>query len=365
MKVFTRIRLVSLMSLQTWRKTCALLGVLYVFLILTHSALSQRRDLVVMKNGDQLTGKVKKLVHGQLYIETVYAVDPIPVDWLQVERLESTAQFQVEMSDGRRIAGTIQKSMPSKDSKGNFRIQNAAGETFETAANVVDIQSQKSNVWRQLKGSVGLGYSYASGSTETSLNIDAETSYTSTRFKVGGSLNSTITGRSDTGRTNRQDIATSSSIFLSRHAFVGNLADFLTSDQQSITLRQTYGVGYGRYFIRTNNTQLSWLGGVVYVKEAYNPDAGQNPNDQNVEALLQLNYDWFRFNASELQTNLQVFPGLSDTGRIRSSLNTSYLVRFTHDFDLRINLWDTFDNRPPVNARTNEFGISTSVGVTF
>jgi hypothetical protein len=41
---------------------------------------------------------------------------------------------------------------------------------------------------------------------------------------------------------------------------------FFSSNQQSLDLRQTYGGGYGRYFIRINNTQLSRLEGVVYVK---------------------------------------------------------------------------------------------------
>jgi putative salt-induced outer membrane protein YdiY len=334
--------------------------------LLAHCASAQRRDVVMIKNGDRITGKIRKLDHGQLFIETSYAVDPIPVDWLQVERVESTAQFQVEMSNGKRVAGTIQMNSTTENSNGDFLIRSAdAGETLVQAANVVAIQSQKSNVWRQMKGSVGFGFSYASGSSETSVNINAADSYTSTKFQVGGSLSSAVTGRSDTGRTNRQDISTYSYIYLSRHAFVGNLAEFLTSDQQSLNLRQTYGGGYGRYFIRTNNMQLSWLGGTVYVKESFNPDSGLHPNDQNMEGLLQLNYDWFHFNTSELQTNFQVFPGFSDAGRVRSNLNASYAVKFTRDLGLTFNLWDSFDNRPPTNARKNEFGVSTNFGLTF
>ena len=147
--------------------------------------------------------------------------------------------------------------------------------------------------------------------------------------------------------------------------FVGSLLDFLTSDQQSLESRQTYGGGYGRYFIRTNTTQFSWLGGLVYVREAYSPESGMSPQDQNLEGLIELNYDWFRFNTSELSTSLQVYPGISDAGRIRSNLNTSYSVNFTHDIVLRLNMFDTFDNRPPENALKNQFGVSTTFGLTF
>jgi putative salt-induced outer membrane protein YdiY len=327
---------------------------------------AQRRDVVVMKNGDTISGKVRKLELGQLFIETPYVVNQIPLDWLQVERVESTAQFQVEMSNGRRIVGRIEKTPIGEGAAGDFTISNPTmGAVLVRAADVVGIQSQKSNFWRQIKGSVGLGFSYDSGSSETALNINARSSYTTTRLQVGGSLNSSISGQSGTERTNRQEISANSSIFLSRHAFVGNISDFLISNQQGINLRQTYGGGYGRYFLRTNTTQLSWLGGAVYVREAYNPADGQSPNDQNCEGLLRLDYNWFRFNISDLKTTLQIFPGISDAGRVRTNLNTNYSIKFTHDLGLQLNLWDSFDSRPLVSADKNELGISTSFNLTF
>jgi len=325
----------------------------------------ERRDVVVMKNGDRITGKIKKLDHGQLYIEPPYVVSPIPVDWLQVERIESTARFQLEMSGGKRLIGTIQK-VPTKDNPNqDFVIENGGVETRVRAIDVVAFQSQKGSFWRQLKGSVNLGASYVSGSTATSVNLDADTSYNSTKYQIGAALSSNYSNQSGANSSNRQDFSSTSSLYLSRHAFVGSFLDFLTSDQQSLDLRQTYGGGYGRYFIRTNNTEFSWLGGLVFVKEAYSPESGVNPKDQNLEGLLELNYDWFRFNTSELSTNFQLFPGISDAGRVRSNLNASYSINFTHDIVLRLNMFDTFDNRPPENALKNQFGISTTFGLTF
>jgi putative salt-induced outer membrane protein YdiY len=325
----------------------------------------ERRDVVVMKNGDIITGKIKRLEHGQLYIEPPYVVSPIPVDWLQVDRIETTAKFQVEMSGGKRLVGTILKS-PTKDNPNqDFVIDNGGVATRVRAIDVVAFQSQKNNFWRQLKGSVNLGASYVSGSTATSVNLDADTSYSTTKYEIGAALSSNFSNQTGATSSNRQDLSSSSSLYLTRHAFVGSYLDFLTSDQQSLDLRQTYGGGYGRYFIRTNNTEFSWLGGLVYVKEAYSPESGMNPKDQNVEGLFELNYDWFRFNTSELSTSLQVFPGISDAGRLRSNLNSTYSVNFTRDIVLRVNLFDTFDNRPPENALKNQFGISTTFGLTF
>jgi len=348
------------------RRVLRLSGLLVcVLLWLGPATQAQRRDVVVMKNGDTITGEIKKLERGQLYIETVYASDPIPVDWLQVDRVESTARYQIELDTGTRLTGTIAK-LPSGGSLGeDFRIEEGGALERLRAAEVVAIQSQKSSFWRQLKGSIDYGFSYTSGNEQASSNLGATVSYPSTRFKIDASLNSSVSSQGQGGRTNRHNVTTTSQIYLSRHAFVGSLVDFLTSNQQSLDLRTTLGGGYGRYMIRNNSTQLAWLVGSVYTKELYDPTSGLNPEQQNVEGLLGMEYSWYRFNRTELQTTFQVFPGLSDIGRVRSALNTSFSVKLASDLYWKFSLWDTYDSKPPVSAIKNEFGISTSFGWKF
>src|SRR5580704_4336717 len=65
-------------------------------------------DVVVMKNGDKFTGEIKKLENGVLYFKADYMVDPVQLDWARVERLESKDHFDVLLSSGRRVAGTIE-----------------------------------------------------------------------------------------------------------------------------------------------------------------------------------------------------------------------------------------------------------------
>ncbi len=179
------------------------LWVLWILLILAHPADAQRRDVVVMKNGDRLTGEVKKLEHGQLFIDTSYVESAIPVDWLKVERVESTFRYQLEVSDGKRLVGTIQKISSAEAPNRDFIVRNAGIETRLRASDVVALQSQKINVWRQMKGAVNFGASYVSGSTDSAINLDASTSYPSTKFEIGGNLTSSVSGKTESGRTNR------------------------------------------------------------------------------------------------------------------------------------------------------------------
>ncbi|MBI1738835.1 MAG: DUF481 domain-containing protein [Acidobacteria bacterium] len=337
------------------------------FLLLASMAQAQakRRDVVVMKNGDKITGEIKKLEHGQLYVETDYAIDPIPVDWLQVERVESTAKYQVELDTGQRLAGTIAK-IPSSEAPGeDFRIEAPGSLERLRAADIVAIHSKKPSFWRQLKGSVDYGFSYTSGNEQTQSNLSASTAYDSTRFASKLSLSSSFTGQSGAGRTNRENITSISQIFLSRNSFVGGLVDFLTSNQQSLDLRTTLGGGYGRYLIRNSRTQFAWIGGLVFTKELYDPASGLNPKQKNVEALAAAEFSWYRFNRAELQISFQMFPSVSDTGRVRSNLSSSFSFNLVRDLYWKFSLWNTFDSKPPVSAKKNEFGISSGFGWRF
>jgi putative salt-induced outer membrane protein YdiY len=326
---------------------------------------AQRRDVVTMKNGDQLSGEIKKLEQGQLFIETPYAVDPIPVDWLQVDRLESAAEYQVELDQGQRLVGTIAKVTPESETAQDFQVKNERAETGFRASEVIGIQSQNDNFWRQIRGSIDFGFSFNSGSEQTQENVSASATYPSTRFRLDARLNSSLTSTGDTGKTDRHEISTGAQFYLSRHSFVGVIGSFLTSSQQSLDLRTTVGGGFGRYIIRSNRAELAWLAGAVYTTESYDPSAGTDNNKQIAEGLLGLGYEWSRFDTAEFQTVFRVYPGISDTDRVRSDLNLSFLFKLKHGLYLKFNLWNTFDSKPPVNARKNELGVSNSFGKSF
>lgn len=328
------------------------------------AAARRKDDVIVMKNGDRLTGEIKKLENGQIYIETGYTIDPIPVDWLQVEEVGSKAVYRIELSNGNRLTGVIAKVTAQAVAEKDFRIQSGGDEKYFQSAEVVGIQSQKPNFWRQLRGSISLGSNFASGSP-AQVNISATATYPSTKYEVTGSVNSSLSGSSNGEKTNRHELNLTPTLYLSRNAYLGSYIDFLTSSQQSLDLRTTLGGGYGRYMTRSNTKNFGWLGGLVYTLEKYAPSSGLTPRHNNVEGLLALGFDWNRFNYFNWNTSFQVFPSLTQAGRIRTNLNHTFSLKLTNNFSLNFNVWDTFDSQPPPNARRNDLGIGTSVGWRF
>jgi putative salt-induced outer membrane protein YdiY len=322
-----------------------------------------RKDTVVMKNGDRLTGDVKRLQNGLLYIETVYVSGSVGVDWSQVERIESTANYQVTLVSGTRITGKIEKAAPGEGDK-NFVIREPNGEHRYSSTEIASIDSDKPSFWRQLKGSVDGGYSFTSGNSQSSFSTDANATYTKEKWSATAAFDSSFGGQSGGSKTNKIEGQFGGERFLNRNSFLACLSDFLHSSQQDLDLRSTAGGGYGRYLIRTADTNLGWVAGAVYINEHFTTGSTQ-PSDNNVEALIGLQYDSFKFNVGTFQSQVYLFPGLTDSGRVRLTTNNSITIKLTNNFHLTFGFWDNFDSRPPVIAKRNELGISTNIGWSF
>jgi putative salt-induced outer membrane protein YdiY len=327
-------------------------------------AQAKRKDVVIMKNGDQLTGQVKRLQSGLLYMETDYVSGNIGLDWNQVESVQSTATYRIVLNNGQRLEGKIEKQSGEKAKTEDFLIREATEEVQVPSAVIVSMDTKKPTFWRELQGGIDFGYSFTSGNSQSTLNADTSAAYQTPGWKVATSLDSTFSGRSGASNTNREDLQASFTKFLNRNSFVAAISDFLHSSEQDLNLRTILGGGYGRYLRRTTNSNLAWLGGIVYARESFDTSAGQ-PLNQNAEAVVGLQYNYVRFDFGEINSQFQAFPGLTDAGRVRLKTNNSLTIKLRNNFYLAFTLWDNFDSRPPMTAKKNELGISSGLGWSF
>jgi putative salt-induced outer membrane protein YdiY len=327
-------------------------------------AQEKRKDVVVMNNGDHFTGKVKRLQNGLLYVETDYVSGNIGLDWTQVQSVQSTATYRIVLNNGQRLEGKIEKDSGEKAKPQDFLIREATGEVEVSSADIASIETKKPTFWRQLQGDIDVGYSFASGNSQSTLNADTSAAYKTPGWEVATSFDSTFSGQSGATSTNREDVEATVSKFLNRNSFLAGLSDFLHSSRQDLDLRTTLGGGYGRFLKRTTNSNLAWLGGVVYIHESFGTTAG-NPSGQSMEAVVGLQYNYVRFDFGEFSSQLRTFPGLTDAGRLRLTTNNSLTIKLRNNFHLVFTFWDNFDSRPPATATKNELGISSGIGWSF
>jgi putative salt-induced outer membrane protein YdiY len=209
-----------------------------------------------------------------------------------------------------------------------------------------------------------LGYSFASGNGQTTLNASTNEYYRTTKWDFATAFDSTFGGQTGASKTNREDLQATAARYLDRNSFVLGLSDFLHSSQQDLKLRTTLGAGYGRYLLRSANSHLAWVGGVVFTDESFYTTTGQ-PSDQNAEAFVGFQYSLVRFNIGEFDSQVLTFPGLTDFGRVRLTTNNSLTIKLVNNFHFNFTFWDNFDSRPPVTSKNNELGVSSGIGWTF
>ena len=326
-------------------------------------ATSKGKDVVIMTNGDRITGEVKRLQNGVLYLRTDYVAENFGVDWAQVQSIESSRRFQITLVNGTRMIGQLKREVAQERDQ-EILIIGENGDTRVAASNVAEISIQKETFWRQLVGNIDAGYSFTSGNSQTTINSDASANYATPNWAVGTGISNSFSGQSGASRTNRIDGTLTLDRFLSRNSYLGLLNDYLHSSQQDLTLRTTLGGGYGRYLIRTDTTGLRWIAGVVDTWESFSTVSAR-PSNSNGEALLGAAYDSYRFRFGELHLQTNLFPGLSDSGRIRVTTNNALRIKLPNNFYYSLGFWDNYDSRPPATAKKNELGITSSIGWTF
>ncbi len=89
---------------------------------------------------------------------------------------------------------------------------------------------------------------------------------------------------------------------------------------------------------------------------------------QNLEGLATLRYSYYRYDTprTNVDVGFQYFPSLNNFGRQRIQLDAGAKRELWKDVFLSINMFDTFDSRPPnASADKNDIGVSLSFGWSY
>jgi hypothetical protein len=323
-------------------------------------------DVVVMRNGDRMTGEIKRLEDGKLVFSAGYMTADVSLDWTKVERLESKDYFNVYLTDGRVHTGLIAKQGVAEDPDARFFIETAETGVAVHQDEVVVIRPIENSVWSQLTGSVDYGYSFTGGNNATTQSsFSAAMAYRVEKWQMQFRGSSVFNAQSEGSSTGRNTLSFLYARKLKDRWYAGVLSELLNSKQQDLTLRVTAGGGLGRVLFRSETTALRLLSGVLFSRENYASQAGAEPRAYNAEALFHLQYEVYRFKKFDVDAATYAYPSLTDQGRIRMGVQSALGIELFRNFKWKFSLYENFDSRPPVHAPRNDFGTTTSVGWTF
>jgi hypothetical protein len=331
------------------------------------AAAKRKDDVIVFKNGDRLTGEIKRLENGQLYFKNSSMYSTVGLDWTSIEQIYSNDRFIVQLTNGERLEGNIEKSRPAGGEEGRLVIKDGRWEMKISQVDLVSLRPEETTFWHQLTGSFDLGFSYAQATGQTTLNTSTNVRYQARSYdwEAGGSANfSEVTGGE---RLDRREAYFTFNKYLARRKkwSIGSYLNFLSSDEQSLDLRTTVGGALGYRPTFTNRTNWFLFGGAVLNRERFQAGVTPGPEGNEVEGLLGTQFSMFRFTKSQLNTTVSVFPSFTTPGRVRFGARADYRIEIINNLTWTLSFYDSYDSRPPQNAKKNDLGITVGIGWTF
>ena len=339
--------------------------IIFLTLLLVLTALAKNvDDVVVLKNGDRLTGEIKGLQRGELRIKADYMAEAVRLDWAKVDRLESKSVFMIWLVDGKLVTDVMRLLPTNSGEVANFFIGNS-GQTIKVQQlDVIRIAPTENRFWKRLEGSIDFGFNFTSGNDQYQTQLAATSTYRTGDHSFTASIDSAFSGQTEGTSLARNQFNFDYRKQLTPRWYVGGLFDLLRSDQQSLNLRTSLGALVGRNVKQTEHTRLSVFGGVVGTRENYSESVGV-PKSTNADAIAGADFTTFRFNSTDIRTRFSLFPSLTTPGRTRLQVTSDLRIKIVKDLWWGFHVYENFDSKPPVRADKNDLGISTSLGWKF
>jgi hypothetical protein len=307
-----------------------------------------------MQNGDHITGEIKRLEVGILTFKTD-DMETISIKWDKVKSVQTKNIYEIELQDGRVYYGSIEPA----DIDNALLIKGVTAETRLFMPFMVKITRIKESFWEILDGYVKLGASFTKASSVGQLSFGFSGNYRTQLFLAELTANSVITTTGTEQTSRKQDITFSYRRFLEEKWFWGALLSAEENTQLGIQLRTTIGGGVGRYFLQTNINWFNGLAGLTLNREWFR-DSTQAVN--NIEALLNGEYRLFIYDHPKvsLTTSLNVFPSITNFGRIRSDFNIDLDWEIIIDLYWVLSFYFNYDSKPTSTASKTDYRFETS-----
>lgn len=330
-----------------------------LFFILTSISLAEKTDIVVISSGITVIGEIKKVEFGQLTFKTD-DMGTLEIKWNKVIHLISKHTFEINTVDGRLLIG----SLDSSSVKGEIVIKNEKDTIKILAIQIAEIAPIKSSFWDKNSGSVSAGVNYIKSTSNGQLNISFTNTFRSEKWSSHSILNSVFSFQEDQQTTKNQNLNINLERELPKNWLAGATLSFEQNTELGIQLRTSI-IPMGGYIFIQSITNVFWgVMGLSFNKENYTDTTESN---FNLDGYVQLQYQIFVYDHPKvsLNTYANIYPGLTDWGRIRSNFYINLDWELLSDFYWALTFNYNFDNRPTGDASTNDYQINSALKYTF
>jgi hypothetical protein len=342
---------------KAWAAAWSLLAVMA-----SAPALAAKTDVVVLQNGDRVTGEIKQLSYGQLEFKTD-DMGTIYIEWDKIASVTTTQQLQLELANGGRVVG---RSPSPPEQPGSLRmvVDEASPPTPVPMSSVTRMYTLESGTWyRRLDGDFSLGYSYTGSSDVEVLNFGVNVGSRNEKRRWNIAIDGERTSQPTAPSTERADVYLTLEKYLPDRYYREGLLVFSTNRELGVDLRTLLGGTTGRYLRRSG--QSEWRAGLGLA--VLSEERTDGSSLQSVEGVLTTTFRVFRLDTpkTDLEFTLNVLPSLTESGRWRGGGALDLRKEFVKDLFLELSLWGAFDNQPTTGSATSDWSVVTSLGYSF
>jgi hypothetical protein len=333
---------------------------LFFFFAITSLTFAQKTDVVVLLNGDKITGEVKYMRVGILTFKTDN-METIEIQWNKIKSITTKNFYEIEVSDGRVFFGSI---APGE----NEDMMTVIGVTLEHnlfLKYIARINRIRESFWDIIEGSVKLGFSFTKASSIGQISLGGNAKY---RTKINVSeilLNSVFTTTEEELTSSKNDLSFSYQHNLEYQWFAAGIASLQENSELGIKLRTSLGGGIGNNFIQSQNQWFFTVAGLSVNREA---KTDQTEAIYNLEAIISAQYQFFKYEhpKATFLTYTNIFPSLSNLGRFRFNYNAELSWEMVLDFYWDLTFYYEYDSQPQSeDASSSDYRIETSLKYIF
>jgi putative salt-induced outer membrane protein YdiY len=321
-----------------------------------------KTDIVVLINGDRMTGEVKDLERGILTFSTEF-MGTISIEWEKVAQLKSGQLFEVELMDGTKVYGR-------PTSAGDERaLILAPGDGSEVRIVPVDqtvriAALDEGRLRDRLDGYVNVGWSAAAANDVSQYSLGLGATYRDPVRSWEVSYTALQSESSDNPSSQSQSLQLEQRRFMRDRWFWSGAGSLEANDELGLDLRALLGGGFGRHLIQSARQELWVVSGLAVTREEFTDGTTQ----ESLEGILGGSYDLYRFDDPEvdISADLRVFPSFTISGRVRTSAGVTASYEIVKDLTYQLSFTHSSDSEPQsAGAATSDWSVVASLGYEF
>jgi putative salt-induced outer membrane protein YdiY len=326
-------------------------------------------DVVVLKNGDRVSGSIVKKDGKQISIQTdMFGL--VATSWEQVASITADKPLNVVLPDGKTVVGTLRESSGKVEVASSGSTISVNPQEITTLRNDAEQKAYDRLLkprWLDLWAGTGsIGFAGTSGNAETStftagVAAARVTRTDKTNIYFNAIRASALVGGRSAGTAQAVRGGLGYARNLTPKIFANVFNDYEYDRFQNLDLRTVFGGGLGYKAIRTDRMTLDLLGGGAYNYSRFN-----TPLIRKNGELYWGNDFTFKLNAAtSLFQSFRMFNNMNSLGDYRVNFDLGATTKISKWMTWNVSISDRYLTNPAPGRKTNDFLYTTGLGITF